>query len=52
MSRIGKKPIPIPPGVKVAVRDGVLEVEGKKSKLTSPIPTSSFAIALIEVLRF
>jgi large subunit ribosomal protein L6 len=38
MSRIGKKPIKIPAGVKVAIRDGVLEVEGKKSKLTSPIP--------------
>ena len=38
MSRIGKKPVPIPAGVKVAVRNGVLEVEGKKSKLTSPIP--------------
>jgi len=38
MSRVGKKPIKIPAGVKVAVRDGVLEVEGKKGKLTSPIP--------------
>ncbi len=38
MSRIGKKPIPIPPGVKVAVKGRVIEVEGKKSKLTSPVP--------------
>ena len=38
MSRVGKKPIKIPAGVKVAIRDGYLEVEGKKSKLTSPIP--------------
>ena len=38
MSRIGKKPIKIPSGVKVAIRDGLVEVEGKKSKLTSPIP--------------
>ncbi len=38
MSRIGKKPIKIPAGVKVAIRDGVVEVEGKKSRLTSPIP--------------
>ncbi len=38
MSRIGNKPIKIPAGVKVAIRDGVIEVEGKKSKLTSPIP--------------
>jgi len=38
MSRVGRKPIKIPSGVKVAVRDGLLEVEGKKGKLTSPIP--------------
>ncbi len=38
MSRIGKKPVPVPAGVKVAIRDHVLEVEGKKSKLVSPIP--------------
>ena len=39
MSRIGNKPIKIPAGVKVAVVDGHVEVEGKKSKLSSPIPT-------------
>ncbi len=38
MSRIGKKPIQVPAGVKVAVNDGTLQIEGKKSKLTSPIP--------------
>ncbi len=38
MSRVGNKPIKIPAGVKVAVRDGHVEVEGKKQKLTSPIP--------------
>lgn len=38
MSRIGNKPIKIPTGVKVAVRDGLIEVEGKKITLTSPIP--------------
>ncbi len=38
MSRIGKKPIKVPSGVKVAVRDGQLEVEGKKAKLSTPIP--------------
>ncbi len=38
MSRVGNKPIKIPAGVKVAIRDGLIEVEGKKSKLTSPIP--------------
>ena len=39
MSRIGKKPIKVPAGVKVAIQDRILEVEGKKVKLSSPIPT-------------
>jgi large subunit ribosomal protein L6 len=38
MSRVGKKPIKIPSGVKVSIKDGTLEVESKKAKLTSPIP--------------
>ncbi len=38
MSRIGKKPIKVPAGVKVAILDGVVEVESKKIKLSSPIP--------------
>lgn len=38
MSRVGRKPIKVPAGVKVNVRAGVLEVEGNKGKLTSPIP--------------
>ena len=37
MSRIGKKPIPIPGGVKIAIGDQ-LEVTGPKGKLTVPIP--------------
>jgi large subunit ribosomal protein L6 len=37
MSRIGKKPIPLPQGVKVAIGDQ-LEVTGPKGKLTVPIP--------------
>lgn len=38
MSRVGKKPIKIPSSVKVSIKDEVLTVESKKSKLTSPIP--------------
>jgi large subunit ribosomal protein L6 len=38
MSRIGKKPIQIPAGVKISIAEGALEIESKKSKLTSPIP--------------
>ena len=37
MSRIGKKPIPLPNGVKVQVGEQ-LEVTGPKGKLTVPIP--------------
>ncbi|MGA2772511.1 MAG: 50S ribosomal protein L6 [Bryobacteraceae bacterium] len=37
MSRIGKKPIPLPSGVKVQI-GGQLEVTGPKGKLTVPIP--------------
>lgn len=37
MSRIGKKPIPLPSGVKVRVGEQ-LEVTGPKGKLTVPIP--------------
>lgn len=37
MSRVGKKPIPIPKGVKITVGAGLL-VEGPKGKLGVPIP--------------
>lgn len=37
MSRVGKKPITIPPGVTVTVHPDRIEVEGKKGKLTSPL---------------
>ena len=33
MSRIGKKPVPIPGGVKVAVNNRLIEIEGPKGKL-------------------
>jgi large subunit ribosomal protein L6 len=38
MSRIGKKPISIPKGVTVAIREGELEVKGAKGVLKTPIP--------------
>ncbi len=34
MSRIGKKPVPIPAGVKVSAAGGVVKVEGPKGSLT------------------
>jgi len=39
MSRIGKKPITVPGGVKVTIGERLLEVEGKLGKLTAPIPS-------------
>jgi large subunit ribosomal protein L6 len=37
MSRVGKKPIPLPAGVKVTI-GSEMEVQGPKGKLTVPIP--------------
>jgi large subunit ribosomal protein L6 len=37
MSRVGRKPIPLPKGVKVTVGD-TLQVEGPKGKLSVPVP--------------
>ena len=39
MSRVGKKPITLPSGVKVSIGVDSLEVEGKAGKLTAPIPS-------------
>jgi large subunit ribosomal protein L6 len=38
MSRIGKKPIPIPKGVTVTVAADAVEVQGPKGKLRQPLP--------------
>lgn len=38
MSRIGKKVIPIPPGVKISIRESLVEVEGPKGKLSNRVP--------------
>jgi len=37
MSRVGKKPIPIPNKTKVSYKDGMISVEGEKGKLTRTI---------------
>jgi large subunit ribosomal protein L6 len=42
MSRIGKKPIPLPNGVKITVGEE-LEVTGPKGKLKVPIPGGSLS---------
>ncbi|MBX3289927.1 MAG: 50S ribosomal protein L6 [Acidobacteria bacterium] len=38
MSRVGKKPITIPAGVTVTIKDEELEVKGPKGTLTTPVP--------------
>ena len=38
MSRIGRKPIPIPAGVKVALQGRQVDVQGPKGKLVVPVP--------------
>jgi large subunit ribosomal protein L6 len=38
MSRIGKKPIAVPKGVKIDVQAGAVEVQGPKGKLRQPVP--------------
>ncbi len=37
MSRVGKYPVTVPPGVQVAVADGVLSAKGKLGSLSMPI---------------
>ena len=37
MSRIGKKPIAVPSGVKVEVKDGLVSVQGQKGALQRPL---------------
>jgi large subunit ribosomal protein L6 len=38
MSRIGRKPIPVPAGVKVELGAAAVEVQGPKGKLSIPLP--------------
>jgi large subunit ribosomal protein L6 len=38
MSRVGKKLLPLPKGVKITPTDGHLQVEGPKGKQTVPVP--------------
>jgi len=38
MSRIGKKPIPVPNGVQINLRDGLVEVKGPKGQLSQSLP--------------
>ena len=37
MSRIGKKPIAVPAGVAIEVKDGLVSVKGQKGALQRPL---------------
>ena len=37
MSRIGVKPVPIPSGVAITVKDGSVRVKGPKGELDAPL---------------
>ncbi len=53
MSRVGKKPIPLPQGVKVTMGEQ-LEVQGPKGKLSVPVPAGisiQQAEGKLEILR-
>src|SRR5690554_8011389 len=38
LSRLGKRPVPIPKGVTVTLKDGAIEVQGPKGKLSRVLP--------------
>ena len=38
MSRIGNKPIPVPSGVKIQIKDDLVDVQGPKGKMAVPLP--------------
>lgn len=40
MSRIGKKTVTVPAGVKIAIKDSTLNVEGPKGKLSLSLPSA------------
>ena len=42
-SRVGKRPIVVPKGITVALKEGAVRVEGPKGKLSRTIPAEGFA---------
>ena len=40
MSRIGKRPVPLPAGVNVTIRDSQIVVKGPKGELKRAVPTT------------
>src|SRR5690242_17463342 len=51
MSRVGKKPIPVPKGVTVTVHSDAVEVKGPKGTLRQPVPPGiAFQVAGAELV--
>lgn len=48
MSRIGKRPIPIPQGVTVTIAEGVATVRGKLGTITAKLPVTELATVAVE----
>src|SRR4029077_16910899 len=44
MSRVGKKPVPIPAGVTVSIADGTVKVKGAKAELSHPVLTGTTVV--------
>jgi large subunit ribosomal protein L6 len=51
MSRIGRKPVPVPANVKVAVADSTVSVEGPKGKLSLPFREDGIEVRFDEADR-
>ncbi|MDK2926796.1 MAG: large subunit ribosomal protein [Bacillota bacterium] len=54
MSRIGKKPIPVPPGVEVAIEGNTVRVRGPKGELARTVPQDISVVregAVLKVTR-
>jgi large subunit ribosomal protein L6 len=50
MSRIGKKPVPVPAGVQASVNDGIIEVKGPKGTLSMPlVPDIAYVVDAGEI---
>ncbi|HWX47963.1 MAG TPA: 50S ribosomal protein L6 [Roseomonas sp.] len=46
MSRVGKYPVPVPAGVTVALKDGVVSAKGKLGELSMPLVTDAVSVSV------
>jgi len=46
MSRVGKYPVPVPAGVTVALKDGVVSAKGKLGELSMPVVTDAVSVSV------